>query len=209
MDAHSITFVDTPRPAYFRPYPTFVEAEPDLGEGTDEPLQRKEYQISIIPTRPRRESGAGETEAVGASSTEPTPDLEDEDVGGAQSVNANRNEAFRRLLDLETFARSLGDPDARDRGVRSCRDAVTLLSFWPSDLVMPEADLDDGGTVSVEQFKDDGSLQAIFEFSWPNQATYAVLSGTAIVARGYVSTLDAADMTRVFENVRLAAGDRE
>jgi hypothetical protein len=69
----------------------------------------------------------------------------------------------------------------------------------------PDADIDDDGIVSVEQFKDDGTLQALFEFAEPNRAAFAVLTGTKVVSKGYVSTLDAGDMSRAFERIRFAA----
>ena len=79
------------------------------------------------------------------------------------------------------------------------------MSFWPSDLMAPDADIDDDGIVSVEQFKDDGTLHALFEFAEPNRAAFAVLTGTTVVAKGYVSTLDIGEMTQVFERIRFAA----
>ncbi len=205
MNVHSITTVSTPRPPYPGAYPTFHGVDFDFGEGTDELLGYRQEKSPVLPTRPRRENASNENETEGFPSIAAAPRQEGEDLGPAQIVNPGRNDALKRLVELEAFAKSLGDPAMRDVAVRSCRDAVTLLSFWPSDLMAPDADIDDDGIVSVEQFKDDGTLQALFEFAEPNRAAFAVLTGTTVVAKGYVSTLDAGEMTQVFERIRFAA----
>jgi hypothetical protein len=205
MNTHSITFVRAPRSTFPGVYPTLEDGESEFGEGTGKYIKRGHLRSFILLTKPRREGVSNESEPEEFSSTEAAPYREGEDLGQAQSVNPGRNDALKRLMELEDFAKSLGNPATRDVAVRSCRDAVTLLSFWPSDLMAPDADIDDDGIVSVEQFKDDGTLQALFEFAEPNRAAFAVLTGTKVVSKGYVSTLDAGDMSRAFERIRFAA----
>ncbi len=207
MNVHSITTVSTPHAPYPGAYPTFHEFAFDIGEGRDELLGHRQEKSPVLPTRPRRESAPSDSETVGFPSIAAAPHREGDDPGQAQSANPGRDDALKRLAELEAFAKLLGDPAMRDVAVRSCRDAVTLLSFWPSDLIAPNADIDYDGTVSVEQFRADGTLQAIFEFSEPNRAAYAVLTGTTVVKKGYVSTLDPGEMTRAFERIRSVADE--
>jgi hypothetical protein len=141
-------------------------------------------------------------ERVENSSTTTESESEDEAETPLSGPSARRDEALERLADLEAFAKGLPQGATREGALRACRNAIAFVSFWPSDLESPDADIDDDGTVSVEQFRPDGTLQAVFDFLAGENATYAILTGTRIVDKGYLKIRDPGEMAKIFKTVR-------
>jgi hypothetical protein len=137
-----------------------------------------------------------------------TIESEGEDRAGVSlsEPGPKRDEALERLAELEAFAKGFPAGATRDGAIRSCRNAIAFVSFWPSDLESPDADIDEEGTISVEQFRPDGTLQAVFDFLRGEAATYAILTGTRIIDKGYLQIRDPREMAKVFRTIRSVAG---
>jgi hypothetical protein len=208
MNAHLTTVVSNSRSPFFGNWPT-LQGAVGFGHGTEKLPEHEPEQPVVLLFGRRGESPSSASEFEDFPSIADAQEQEREDLDQVRSVSSSRDEALRRLAEIESFARSVDGAAIRGIALRSCRDAITLVSFWPSDLVVPDVDIDEDGIVTVEQFRPDGTLQAIFEFSEPERATFAVLAGARIVDRGFVPTRDASAMAGVFEVIRSATDDRE
>jgi len=118
------------------------------------------------------------------------------------------DEVFRRLAEIEEEIRISPETSDPDGTIARCRAAVSLVQSWPVGTPVPEVDVDEDGTVTLEQYSPHGTLTAYFAFVRADRAAFTILAGGNVIQRGFVKVDDRRHIIDVMREVQEISDSR-